>query len=866
MKKKKHITPKLAERLLLWFLKEDIAEEVLGDLDEKFYQTLKIKSTTRAKLNYWYQVFNYLRPFAFKNYRSNLKFYIMYQNYFKIHWRNLIRNKGFSFINITGLALGMAVALIVAIWIQYEVSYNTYHPEYNRVAQVYQNQTFETEIETWQGQAQQLAPALQEDYSNLFEFAVTSSYNNSYIFKAGDKVLERRGVFIQDGGADIVGIQMLEGSKDALKDYASILISESFAAAFFENESPVGQMVMMPNKENLIVAGVFKDIKGNTKFDEIDYLGSWGFYSDMRNLEGRSWGASWFRTFVKLKEGVDMQSASLAIKDVKLRRAEDSDKRFKPEIFLHPMSKWHLYGEFTNGINTGGKIDSIWLFGITGLFVLILACINFMNLSTARADKRAKEIGIRKSLGSLKGQLIGQYYSESLLITSLSYLVALLLTLLALPYFEDLLGTLLSIPWQRGAFWLSSLAFILFTSLLAGSYPALLLSSFSPTKSLRKESLAGSGALRRVLVIFQFSISIILIIGTMVINKQIQHGKNRPLGYDTDGVVTTFLQSSEEIENYEIFKNKVLDKNLASALTLSESTVTNTFVTNSGFNWEGKAPGMQDTFVTNGVDYDFGKVISWEIIDGRDFDKNRASDSLSIIINETAVSYLGFDEPVGKTIDAFGQELTIIGVIKDMLNQGAYEPIKQTVYYYDFVGRSSVLSFKLNPKINTSTALVEIEQIFKSVNPDSPFDYSFSSDRLKRKYRDEEQISQLATLSSVITILISSLGIFAMAAFLAEKKSKEISIRKVLGASIGKIWILLSKEFALLIVIAGMIASPIAFYLMQDWLAEYSYRTELVWWIFGVAILIALVITVITISYQTIKAALVNPVDSLRSE
>ncbi|MEM6526632.1 MAG: ABC transporter permease, partial [Bacteroidota bacterium] len=579
--------------------------------------------------------------------------------------------------------------------------------------------------------------------------------------------------------------EMVEGSRDALKEYASILISESFAESFFDGESPIGQSVMMPNKKFLEVAGVYKNIKGNTKFDEIDYIGSWGFYDEMRNLKGRvGWGASWFRVFVKLKEGVNMETASLAIKDVKLRRADEGDKRFKPEIFLHPMSKWHLYGEYTNGVNTGGKIDSIWLFGIIGSFVLVLACINFMNLSTARADKRAKEIGIRKSLGSLKSQLIGQYYSESLFITTLSYMAAMLLTMLALPYFENLFNTVvLSIPWESWEFWVASLGFILFTSLLAGSYPALMLSSFSPVKSLKKERKSGKGTLRRVLVVFQFSISITLIIGTMVINQQIQYAKTRPLGYDTDGVVTTFLQSSEEIKNYEIFKNQVLDKNLASALTLSESTVTNTYVNNSGFNWEGKAPGMQDTFVTNGVDYDFGKVVNWEIVQGRDFNKDLASDSLSIIVNKTAVSYLGFDDPVGKTIDAFGEKLTIIGVVKDLLNQGAYEPTKQTVYYYDFVGRSSVVSIKLNPKINISTALLEIEQVFKSVNPESPFDYSFSSDRLKRKYQGEERMSSLATIASVITILISSLGIFAMAAFLAERKAKEISIRKVLGAS-----------------------------------------------------------------------------------
>ncbi|MEM8569208.1 MAG: ABC transporter permease, partial [Bacteroidota bacterium] len=496
MESKNSLPPRFATKLLSCFIKDELAEEVLGDLDEKFQHTISAKTTTLAKLNYWYQVLNYVRPFALKSLKSNLSavrraqnLITMYKNYFKLHWRNLINNKGFSFINISGLAIGMSVALMIGIWIEYEAGYDSYHPEYDRIAQVYQNQTFESEIETWQGQALQLAPALREEYSNLFEYAVTSSYNNSYIFKAGDKVLNKRGIFIQDGGADILAIEMVEGSRDALKEYASILISESFAESFFDGESPIGQSVMMPNKKFLEVAGVYKNIKGNTKFDEIDYIGSWGFYDEMRNLKGRvGWGASWFRVFVKLKEGVNMETASLAIKDVKLRRAEESDKRFKPEIFLHPMSKWHLYSEYTNGVNTGGKIDSIWLFGIIGSFVLVLACINFMNLSTARADKRAKEIGIRKSLGSLKSQLIGQYYSESLFITTLSYMAAMLLTMLALPYFENLFNTVvLSIPWESWEFWVASLGFILFTSLLAGSYPSLMLSSFSPVKSLKKE-------------------------------------------------------------------------------------------------------------------------------------------------------------------------------------------------------------------------------------------------------------------------------------------------------------------------------------------------------------------------------------------
>ncbi|MEM6359887.1 MAG: ABC transporter permease [Bacteroidota bacterium] len=860
--------PYYAGKLLCWFIKDELAEEVLGDLDEKFHHTRSNKTTTRAKLNYWYQVFNYVRPFAIKNKRSNSNNLVMIKNYFKIHWRNTLRHKAFSSINIAGLALGMAVALLIGVWIEYETSFNKYHESYDRIAQVYQNQTFESEIQTWQGQALQLAPILRQDYTNLFEHVVTSSYNNSYVFKADDKVIRKRGVFIEPEGPEIISIKMIQGSRKALEQPNTILISESFKNSFFGDQPAMGESVTLADDRTLVVAGIYEDIHGNTKFNEIDYMGEWEFYKDMRDLEGRvGWGASWFRVFVKLQDGANSETASMAINQVKYdNMPEDQGKRFKPELFLHPMAKWRLYSEYTNGINSGGRITYVWLFGIIGLFVLLLACINFMNLNTARADKRAKEIGIRKSLGSLKGQLRTQYYSESLFITIISFIAALVLSVISMPYFNRIIDIELSIPLQSGTFWLASIGFVLFTSILAGSYPALLLSSFSPIKSLKRQVSAGGGLLRKILVVFQFSISIILIIGTMVVDQQIQHAKNRPLGYDVDGLITMYFQSGEEYDNFPNFKNALIEGNIASAVSTSESEVTNTWINNSGFSWEGKEEGMQDQFITNAVGHDFGQVVNWKILEGRNFDKNLAKDSLTMIINQAAVDYLGFKDPIGKNIDAFGEEFTIIGIVENLLNQTAYDPIPQTIYYFDFIGRSSVINIKINPNINISTALTEIERTYKSMYPDSPFDYEFASDDLERKYRNEERISKLATISSIITILISALGIFAMAAFFAERKAKEISIRKILGASVGRIWMLLSKQFGVLILVAGVIATPIAYFYLQSWLDDYSYRTNLSWWIFGSAILIAFVITVATISYQTIKAALVNPVETLRSE
>jgi putative ABC transport system permease protein len=866
MKNNSPIPPKLAERLLTWFLKEELAEEVLGDLEEKFYEEIGHRSAWQAKLNYWYQVLNYLRPFAIKNYKSNSNTLSMFNNYFKISYRNLIHNKGFSFINIMGLSIGMAVAILIGLWIHNELSYNKYHRSYDRVAQVYQNQTFENGIQTWPSQAMQLAPALRNEYSGVFSKVVTSTFNSSSAFGNGEKTLYKRGVFIEAPGPEIFSATMVHGSLDALNDQRNILISESFAEAFFGQESAVGQMIRLANEEELNIAGVYKDFPSNSEFDGTDYMASWEFYAKLRNLEERvGWGNSWFRVFVELEEGTSLASASTAIKDVKLNHTFEDDKRFKPQLFLHPMSKWHLYREFSNGVNSGGAITYVWMFGIIGVFILILACINFMNLSTARSEKRAKEVGIRKSLGSLRNQLVLQFYSESLLVSGLAFVISLLIILTALPYFSGIVNAELYIPWVSWQFWVANLSFILFTSLLAGSYPALLLSSFSPIKSLKKSAMSG-GMLRRALVVLQFSISITLIIGTMVINKQIQHAQNRPLGYDTKGLITLTTQTQEIEDNFELLKNTLIDHNLATAVSLSESEVTDSWTTNSGWDWQGKDPNVQDEFVTVAVDHDFGKVVNWEIVKGRDFDRNRASDSLTMIINETAVNYLGFEDPIGQKIKAFGQEIEIIGVVKDIMNQSPFDPIRQTVYYFDFIGRSTIINIKMNPELNVSRALEETENVFLSINPDSQFNYQFADDDLKRKYRSEERTRTFAVISSLLTIIISALGIFGMATYIAEQKSKEISIRKILGATVSNIWMLLSKDFAILILISGVIATPLAYFLAENWLEDYVYRTELSWWIFALALIIALLISLLTISYQTIKAALINPIKSLKSE
>ncbi len=851
-----NLLPKLAQRFLHWFLRDNLAEEVEGDLEEKFYQTLKEHSLARAKRNYWYQVFHYLRPFAIRNLTFyNPTHYAMYRNYFKIGWRNILKHKGYSFINISGLAVGMAVATLIALWVHDELSFDKYHQNYDRLAWVMQNQSFEGEIRTWQSQALQLAPELRSNYETYFEHVSMVSFPQGRALRKDDKALTKTGLFMEPVAPEMLTLQMLSGTQQSLAEPNSVLLTRSTAQAFFGDQDPINQILLLSDRE-VKVTGVYEDLPDNSSFAEVEFIAPWELY--LKDLpDWLSWGNSWFQTMVQIADHAEMEQVSDAIKDAKKKRVtEDEGARFNPELFLHPISKAYLYSDFEQGVITGGRIQYVWLFGIIGAFVLLLACINFMNLSTARSEKRAKEIGVRKAVGSLRGQLIGQFFTESLLIVALSFVVAILLVWLILPAFNEVADKEVSIPWSNPWFWLVGSGFILLTGIVAGSYPALYLSSLKAVRVLKGTFRTGRLAAlpRKVLVVTQFAVSVSLIIGTMIVFQQIQFVKNRPIGYNINHLLTVPARG-EANQRFNAFRNELLQTGMVEEIAKSESPITQTFTTNSGLDWRGKVPGMQDEFVTMRVTHEFGETIDWNIVEGRDFSRDFATDSMGLVINEAAVEYMGFDDPVGEKLD-WGENgiYTIIGVVEDMITQSPYAPVRQMIFFIDY-NRSDVLNIKLKHNVSAQQALADIESVYKKFDPNNPFEYSFADEQYARKFGNEVRVGKLSGFFAMIAIFISCLGLFGLASFVAERRTKEIGIRKVLGASVKNLWQLLSKDFLGLILIACLVAIPLAYYFARDWLQNYDYRTDLNWWIFAIAAFGALLITLLTVSFQTVKAA-----------
>jgi ABC-type antimicrobial peptide transport system permease subunit len=633
----------------------------------------------------------------------------------------------------------------------------------------------------------------------------------------------------------------------------------------------MNQVIRIDNKYDVKVTGVYEDLPYNTFFRNMNYLLPWELYlisNEWIKKMDNPWGSNFTQTFVQVAEKADMEKVSAKIKDVKFNKLkDDGDRKYKPVVFLHPMSKWHLHSEFKNGINVGGRIEFVWLFGIIGVFVLMLACINFMNLSTARSEKRAKEVGIRKSIGSVRGQLISQFFSESLVVALLAFLFSLLLVLLILPSFNQVADKKLTLPWLSPSFWLIGLVFSLLTGIIAGSYPALYLSSFNPVQVLKGTFRVGRFASvpRKVLVVLQFTVSVTLIIGTIIVFNQIQHAKSRPIGYDRNGLMSMFM-STEDIHNhFDAVRNELKASGAALEMTESGSPVTQVWNTNGGFDWKGKDPSLAVDFPNNGVTYEYGKTIGWQFKEGRDFSRDHATDSLAFVINEAAAKFLGFKNTIGETLTWEGKPYTIIGIIKDMVVESPYEPARASLFHISRDG-GSVMIVKINPEMSSREALSKIEGVFKKYNPEAPFEYKFVDEDYARKFNDEERIGKLASFFAALAIFISCLGIFGLASFVAEQKAKEIGVRKVFGASVFTLWKMLSRDFILLVTISLLIAIPTSFYFMSGWLSKYEYRTEISWWIFAVAGMGALLITLATVSYQAIKAALANPVNSLRTE
>ncbi len=794
----------------------------------------------------------------------------MFKNFFKIAWRHLVRSKAYSAINIGGLAVGMAVAMLIGLWVHDELTFNKHHKNYDRIAQVMQHANFNGNVETQVANPGLMGPELRDKFGSDFKYVVQSSWPGGHLLSVGNKHITKVGNFLEADAPEMLTLNMLRGTRAGLKDPYSIMLSASAAEAVFGKEDPLDKVIKLDRSVDVKVTGVYEDLPDNTSFREIKIMMSWSLWLIQnpwaKTLE-EPWGSNFSQTFTQIADHADMEKVSAKIRNTKLNNVSKEEAKYQWAVFLHPMSKWNLYSEFKNGENTGGNIQYVRLFGIIGIFVLMLACINFMNLTTARSEKRAREVGIRKAIGSLRWQLIKQFFAESYLIVLLAFVLSLILVALLLPLFNEVAGKKIVIAWTSPVFWIFSLAFILITGLVSGSYPAFYLSSFQPLKVLKGTFRVGRFAAipRKVLVVTQFTVSVMLIIGTIIVYQQIQHAKNRPVGYSPNGLINIGM-APEIREHYEAIRTQLKNSGAIEEMASSNGSLTGVYNTNGGFDWEGKDPNLAVDFPNNTVSYEFGKTVNWKIKEGRDFSREFATDSAAFIINESAAKFFGINNPVGKTLKWDGQPFTIIGIVSDIMQESPFYPVRPTLYHTSGYDNMHNLILKLNPQQNVKQSLSKIEQVIKKYTPGAPFDYKFVDEEFGSKFIAEERIGKLSSYFAILAIFISCLGLFGMASFVAEQRTKEIGIRKVLGASVANLWRLLSAEFFVLVLLSCIIAAPIAWYYLNGWLTNYDYRIEIKWQVFVSAALAALAITVITVSFQAIKAALANPAKSLRTE
>ncbi len=800
----------------------------------------------------------------------------MFRNYFKIAYRNLLRNKVTTFINIGGLTFGMAVALLIGLWVRDELTFNEYHKNHDRIAQTMQHRLVDGNKETLLGIPVPLEEHLRSKYGSDFKHLAIAFWPQEQVLSSGQKKFTKLGNYMGKDVIPLFSLNMLSGSNDALSEPGSILLSESTAKIFFGEEEALGKLMKINNDMEAVVTGVYEDLPKNSSLHNLAFIAPWELYVSSQNWlreaqEQSNWDMNVCQLFIQLADHSNLKDVNEKIRRITYDHAGEFEKAYDQELFLNPMEDWHLRSNWKNGAKAGGLIQYVWLFGIIGVFVLILACINFMNLSTAQSERRSKEVGIRKSIGSLRSQLIHQFLMESFLIVLLSFVLSIAIVLLVLPFFNELAGKAIVLPIASLSFWLTSFGFIILTGLLAGSYPALYLSSFRPVQVLKGTHKSGKSTitLRKGLVILQFTVSVALIIGSVTVRQQIQYTKDRPMGYDVNNTIMVWSNSPDFKGKFDLLRSELKSKQAIQEMSESSSPLTNVFSHHANFNWPGKDPNLQVNFATIRVTHEYGKTIGWKITDGRDFSRDYASDSMAFILNKTAVEYMKLEDPLDQVI-VWGEgesanKFHIVGVIEDIVMESPFQAVKPTIYSIGSIGMDC-MTLKLNPNKSTQASLALVKEVFSKHLPAMPFDYRFVDREHELKFAAEERIGILSSIFAVLAIFISCLGLFGLVSFVVEQRTKEIGIRKVLGASVFNIWKMMSADFVRLVFFSCLLAIPIAFYLLNNWLQNFEYKTVLPWWAFAYAGFGAIFIALLTVSFHTIKTAIANPVKSLKAE
>jgi putative ABC transport system permease protein len=782
-------------------------------------------------------------------------------SYIKVIIRNLSRYKGFSFINISGLAIGMASAILILLWIQNEVSYDQFHEKKDRIYVLYNRAIFDGKIECWPGMPMPMAPVLKANYPQVEEFSRLNGIG-PFVLNAGDRHFEANGMIVDPGFLKIFSFPLVKGRvEQALNSPRSMVITEKFAEKIFPGENAMGKVVRIDSNAYFKIEGIVKTLPNNTTFD-FEYLLPWSYMKEV-HWDKQSWTDNSIRTFVLLKPGVSEATANARFRDIIKTHAGNVTN----EVFLHPMAKWQLYSRFENGKIVGGGIENIRLFGAIAGFILLIACINYMNLSTARNVKSAKEVGIRKVVGAGRVSIIFRFLGESVMISLLSGLIAVVIVQLTIGGFNWLTWKQLIVPYNNPYFWFGILGFALITGLIAGSYPAFYLSTYKPISVLKGTFRTAYNlvSVRKILVVFQFCFAIVFIICTIIIYRQINYASKRDPGYNRDHLAFAYINGNVN-SKYQLIKRDLLTSGAVTAVTRSNSPITYVWSGDDNYKWTGSDPQKKIHFNEFHADNDFLETMGLKLVSGRTINTViYPTDSTSILLSESAVAAMGLKNPIGQIVESPQGNWTVVGIVKNFVPGSPFFSVEPTIIQgpKNWFG---AVTFRLDPNHSLSGNIEKVESIFKKYNPEYPFNCRFVDEADAEKFEGERRTGIQSALFGGMAILISCLGLFALSAYMAESRIKEIGVRKVLGATVFNVWQLLSRDFVVLVIIAFVIASPIAYYVMHKWIQSYSYRIDISWWIFAVAGAGALMITLLTVSFQSIKAAVANPAHSLRSE
>lgn len=786
----------------------------------------------------------------------------MIRNNFKIAWRNLLKSKGYATINIIGLAIGMAAVLMIAIWVQNQSQFDNFYSNKDNLYRVWNKYEDVGQIGMSNITSGPASVTLKAEYPEV-EHAARVYWNVDRLLSFDENKIKSKGTEVDPSFMEMFDFKLLKGNRSqVLSGPQNIILTESLSKKIFGDTDPLNKTLILDNKEPYQVSGIIADLPSNTDFD-FNYL----IPLTKADNYSPNWNTSTFMTYIQLKDGTDVDAFNKKLKNI---IAKKTNNELKGSLFLYPLSKMHLYSKFEQGVPVGGKIDQVKLVAGLGFLILLIACINFVNLSTARSQKRAKEVAVRKVVGTQRSSLIAQFLTESVLLSFIAGILSIGLTFLALPFFNKILDKPLVFSITDPIIWVSLVGFILLTGVFAGLYPAFVLSSFKPIRSLKVFGKSKKLALnfREVLVVFQFGIALILIIATLIVRSQIEYAGKRDIGYSPSQLIEIPMEG-DMTKNYKVIKSELINKNIAHAVTRTGWSITRNASNSSGnFSWEGATPeqGKKIVFNIGKAESDFVKTLGLKVLEGRDIDFERlASDSLSVLVNEAAIKEMKLKNPIGSILKWGSNTFTIVGVINDYINDSPYSPVTPLLIY---PAKEWMLNMvvRTNPSLPIDHNLKQMEEILKKFNPAYPFEYKFVDQQFATKFKEQQQTAQLALIFSGLAIFISCLGLLGLASYIAELRTKEIGIRKVLGASVTGITAMLSRDFVKLVLIAILLASPIAWWTMNKWLEDFSYRIEIQWWIFAVAGIAALTIAILTVSTQAIRAANTNPVKTLRDE